>query len=149
MESYSEIVSSGLNELLEKNYDAEKGYKNAAENTDHVGLKAFFNRKASQRYDFGHELKDEIRAFGEQPDKSGSITGDVHRVFMDLKKFLSSSDNEAVLEEAIRGEKATIENYENVLEDTTLPPSTKAILERQKAAIEQDLSTIKSLEDLQ
>lgn len=39
--SYSENVSKKLNELLEKNYDAEKGYKLAAEKVNNQRLKSF------------------------------------------------------------------------------------------------------------
>lgn len=40
--SYSEEVSNKLNELLEKNYDAEKGYKLAAQKVKNERLKAFY-----------------------------------------------------------------------------------------------------------
>tara|TARA_B000000441_G_C21460572_1_gene187209 strand:+ start:419 stop:568 length:150 start_codon:yes stop_codon:yes gene_type:complete len=40
---YSEEVAEKLNELLEKNYDAEKGYKFAAEHIKSENLKAFFS----------------------------------------------------------------------------------------------------------
>ena len=54
-----------------------------------------------------------------------------------------------MLEEAIRGEKAAVEEYEEVLKETTLPPSTETLLTKQKQTIEQTLSTVKRLEDLQ
>ena len=46
---YSEKISKSLNELLEKNYDAEKGYINAAENVDSTDLKVFFKNRANER----------------------------------------------------------------------------------------------------
>jgi len=148
METYSEIVSNKLNDLLEKIYDAEKGYKKAAESVSHTGLKNFFNRKAQERYDFGHELKEEIYAFGEKPDTKGSITGDIHRVWMDLKQFFGSDNAEAMLEEAIRGEKATVKEYEDVLNDTTLPEKTRVILQKQMVYINNDLSKEILLDEL-
>jgi hypothetical protein len=54
----------------------------------------------------------------------------------------------AMLEEAIRGEKAAIDEYNDVLEDTTLPPSTQRVLLEQKNKISNGLATIKGLEDL-
>jgi hypothetical protein len=53
-----------------------------------------------------------------------------------------------MLEEAIRGEKASIEEYNEVLNETSLPTSTKSILTIQKNTIINGLSNIKSLEDL-
>lgn len=148
MKTYTEEVASKLNQLLEKSYDAEKGYHKAAENVDHSGLKNFFNRKSNQRRDFGHEIKDEIRAFGQEVDKGGSLTGSAHRAWMDVKALFSGDDSESMLEEAIRGEKASVEEYDDVLKETSLPSSTRSILESQRNKIQGDLSEVKSLENL-
>ncbi|WP_300026686.1 PA2169 family four-helix-bundle protein [uncultured Maribacter sp.] len=148
MSTYTEEVGNKLNELLEKTYDAEKGFKKAAENTEHTQLKAFFETKAKQRYDFGHELKSEIKTFGQEIDKGDSITGKAHRAWMDVKALFSSDSAEAMLEEAIRGEKAAIEEYDDVLEDTSLPSTTATVLRSQKEAIKNGLSNIKMLEDI-
>ncbi|MGA9324528.1 MAG: PA2169 family four-helix-bundle protein [Salegentibacter sp.] len=143
---YSEKVSKELNELLEKNYDAEKGYKFAAEKAEDADLQKFFEERAAERYDFGHELKAEIRNFGESPDKGSSVKGDTHRTWMNLKATFSSDKEEAVLEEAVRGEKAAVEDYENVLKDPDIPPSTANLLLKQKNAIVASLNKVKSLE---
>ncbi len=148
MNTYTEKVGERLNDILEKTYDAEKGFKKAAENTDHTALKAYFERKAQERYSFGHQLKEEIRQFGQEPDKGGSAAGAMHRTWMDVKAFFSADDAESMLEEAIRGEKAAIDEYSDVLEDTSLPPSTQRVLMEQRNKIANGLSTIKGLEDL-
>lgn len=57
MNTYTQEVGQKLNALLEKTYDAEKGFKKAAENIENNSLKIYFNRKAEERYTFGHELK--------------------------------------------------------------------------------------------
>jgi uncharacterized protein (TIGR02284 family) len=148
MITYTETIGERLNAILEKTYDAEKGYKKAAENTDNKGLKAFFNRKSQERYDYGHSLKTEIKQFGEEVDKGGSVTGAVHRAWMDTKAFFSADDAESMLEESIRGEKAAVEEYEDVLKDTALPSSTATLLTQQMNKIKADLNNIKRLEDL-
>lgn len=145
--SYSNEISKKLNELLEKNYDAEKGFKNAAEDVKNEQLKIFFKEKAQQRYEFGHELKSEIRNFGDTPDKGTSIKGDAHRVWMDLKSALSRDNEEAVLEEAIRGEKAAVEDYNEVIAEREMPPSTANLLIKQRNAIERTLNKVKNFED--
>ncbi|WP_299125754.1 PA2169 family four-helix-bundle protein [uncultured Winogradskyella sp.] len=149
MSNYTEEVGEKLNGLLEKTYDAEKGYKKAAENVEHSGLKSFFNRKAQERYNFGHELKSEIKSFGQDVDKGGSITGSAHRAWMDVKSLFSNDNAESMLEEAIRGEKSSVEEYNDVLNETSLPSTTKLLLSKQKQTIESGLSTIERLEDLQ
>ncbi|WP_452219643.1 ferritin-like domain-containing protein [Lacinutrix salivirga] len=148
MSTYTDKLGNRLNALLEKNYDAEKGYKKAAENAKHQGLKNFFNKKAQERYNFGHELKTEIKSFGQEVDKGGSLTGKAHRAWMDVKAALSSDNDESMLEEAIRGEKASVEEYNEVIGETELPLTTKNVLVNHKNTIESELNTIKRLEDL-
>lgn len=148
MNTYTKEVGTKLNELLERTYDAEKGFKNAAENVDHAALKSYFDQKAQERYNFGHELKSEIKSFGQEVDKGGSVTGSAHRTWMNVKALFSGDNEESMLEEAIRGEKAAIEDYQEVLNETSLPSSTHKILSSQKNTIESGLSNIKSLEDL-
>ena len=148
MSTYTEEVGEKLNDLLEKTYDAEKGFKKAAENVDNSALKSYFSQKAQERYSFGHELKSEIKSFNQEVDKGGSLTGDAHRTWMDIKAMFSADDAESMLEEAIRGEKIAIKEYENVLTEVSLPTSTKSILSTQKNKIQMGLSRIKTLEDL-
>ncbi len=128
-------------------FSSEKGFKKAAENIEHPSLKTYFKSKAEERYNFGHELKSEIRNFGEEPDKGSSFAGDAHRTWMNLKTSLSSDKEEAVLEEAIRGEKASVEEYNEVLKDTNLPASTGNILTKQRDSITASLNKVKTLEN--
>ncbi|QNJ97199.1 ferritin-like domain-containing protein [Constantimarinum furrinae] len=143
---YTEKMSNKLNELLEKNYDAEKGYKKAAEIVENPQLKSFFKDQAQNRYDFGHELKSEIRNYGETPEKSGSFKGATHRTWMDIKSTFTSNDEEAILEEVVKGEKAAKEEYNEVINDTTLPPTTQSILSKHKESIDAAIRNAKNFE---
>ncbi len=144
--SYSKEISGKLNSLLEKNYDAEKGYKKAAEHVKNERLKKFFTERAKERYDFGHELKSEIQNFGEKPDKGTSLKADAHRSWINFKSSLTGDKDEAVLEEAVRGEKAAVDEYEEVLKSPDIPASTGNILMKQKNAIVASLNEVKTLE---
>lgn len=148
MSTDKQTTAHKLNDLLEKTYDAEKGYKKAAENTDGSALKAYFIKKAQERYDFGHQLKAEIKAFGENVDGGDSLTGKARRTWMDIKAMFTSNNDEAMLEEAIRGEKASVTDYKKVLDGRAMPLSTTALLKSQKESIENGLSAIRTLEDL-
>ncbi|QNM85592.1 PA2169 family four-helix-bundle protein [Polaribacter pectinis] len=148
MSTYTEEVGEKLNELLEKTYDAEKGFKKAADNIENQALKNYFKSKAQERYSFGHELKEEIRTYNQEIDKGGSVAGSAHRAWMDIKALFSLDDEESMLEEAIRGEKTAVKEYEEVISETSLPSSTKSLLESQKNKIENGLYNIKSLEDI-
>lgn len=148
MSTYTEKVSEKLNTLLEKSYDAKQGYHKAADHTNNPALKAYFERKSKERNQFGHAIESEIRNFGQEAEKGGSVTGSAHRAWMDVKSFFSADSDESMLEAAITGEKAAIDDYEDVLKETSLPPSTLTLLTNQVNNIKGDLATIKKLEDL-
>lgn len=148
MSTYTETISSKLNDLLERTYDAEKGFRKAAENTEHAYLKRYFERKSLERKNFALELNNEIRSFGETPETSGSIEGTAHRAWMDVKALFSSDNDESMLEEAIRGENTALNDYNDVINDHGLPMSTQSILIKQRDTIATDLKAIKRLEDL-
>lgn len=143
---YSEKISNKLNELLTKNYDAEAGYKLASENVKNNTLKEYFNRRAKERYDFGHQIKNEIKVYGETPDKGTSLKGDAHRLWMNVKSTLSKDNEESILEETIRGEKNAIEEYNNILEEPNIPPTTESILNNQRNNIKSALEEVKAFE---
>lgn len=148
MKTIQEKITNKLEPLLIRSYDAEKGFKKAAENTQNQALKKYFKTKAKQRNQFSMELIDEIKQLGGDFYKSGSLEGSVHRAWMDLKIYFTDDNAEAMLEESILGEKKAIEDYKEVIYDTTIPPSIKSILEAQVHQIENGLSTIKNLENI-
>ncbi len=143
---YSKKIADKLNDLLEKNYDSEKGYQLAEEKVDDPRLKEIFKSRSQNRYDHGHELKAEIKKYGESPDKGTSIKGDIHRSWMNIKSSLSSNKEEAILEEAIRGEKAAVENYDEVIGEADIPATTKELLTKQRDHIKSALEEVKKLE---
>lgn len=147
---YSEKISNKLNDLLTRTYDAEKGYKLAQEKVENPSIKKFLGDKVQQRYNFGHELKKEIMSFGQLPDKGGSLKGDIHRTWMNLTATISSDETERILEEVERGEKASIEEYNDILNDSdmVLAPSTENVLRKQRNAIEESLNMVNKFEEL-
>lgn len=148
METKSKKLVNQLEEILEKNRDAQKGYAKAAENADSHSLKNYFNRKARERKSFNDALKAELVATYDEIDDDGSFTGTIHRTWMDIKNFFSGNSDEAMLEEAIRGDKASVEEYEEVLKDAALPMRVSTLIRDQNMKIRTDLNKIRSLEDL-
>ena len=149
MDTRSKELVDQLEEILEKNRDAEKGYAKAAENAKSNGLQSYFRRKSDERKDFNNQLRKMLVASYDEIDENGSFTGSIHRAWMDVKSFFSGNEDEAMLEEAIRGDKAAVKEYEEVLEDNVLPVAIDTLIRDQKAKIQSDLNTIKSLEDLE
>ncbi|MHA7056435.1 ferritin-like domain-containing protein [Aquimarina sp. M1] len=146
---YTEKITKRLNDLLEKNYDAEKGYQTAMENVDNVALKDYFKDRESERNNFGHELKDEIKLYGEDPRKGTSFTADAHRVWMNFKAALSNNDEEAILKETVRGEEAFVEEYNEILSEVSLPESTKRLIMKQRSLAISALDDAKRFESIQ
>ena len=139
-----------LNELLEKNYDAEKGYKKAMEHTQNPDLKKFLKNQAVQRNHFATEIDKNIHMLNEHPKESskGSTLGSIHRIWIDVKSSWSKKNDEAMLEECLRGEKSSLKDYEEKLEKNILDPKVKGMLEEHRDKIKKTLKQIKILEDL-
>ncbi len=144
--NYTDNIGNKLNELLEKNYDAEAGYKLAKEKVEDSRMKNFFDTQQKERYNFGHELKTEMKTFGQEPEKGTSLKGDAHRMWMNIKSTFSNDNQEAMLEEAIRGEKKAVEEYTEIINDSTLPASTKTILTKHRDRIQSTLKSINVME---
>ncbi len=139
--------SDQLNDLLKRNYDAAKGYRKAAEHVDSPELASFMEGYAQQRDGFVRELRTLVSGLGGTPQEEKDIPGSLHHAWMDLKAAFSSNDDEAMLEECIRGEKAAIKEYDEVLGDTNLPANVSAILRDQRMKIEEALHKVEELEE--
>ncbi|MEH6656522.1 ferritin-like domain-containing protein [Leeuwenhoekiella marinoflava] len=146
-QSHDETVAS-LQELLEKTYDAEAGYKEALKKAENVHLKNYLKERAVLRNRFATELSDALIRLDEKPKEKGSTVGDLHRTWMNIKQAFSTDKDEAILEECIRGEKASVEEYEEVLQKKPYRPEITNIITSQKREVAQSLSNIKTLEDL-
>tara|TARA_R110000850_G_scaffold80862_1_gene173481 strand:+ start:20845 stop:21333 length:489 start_codon:yes stop_codon:yes gene_type:complete len=147
-EKSKENLVDNLQGLLEKNYDAEKGFKNAITNAKDKNLKEFLKIQSARRHRFATELDQEIRSLNEKPKESGSTTGTLHRTWIDIKSSIAGNNDEAVLEECIRGDKASEEEYRETLNKNNFPPQIETVLHNQLNEIQTTLSQVKSLESL-
>jgi len=137
-----------IKEILEKNEDGFKGYEKAAKNADSAALRTYFQNKASKRKEFNAKLKSEMRTAYTDFDVDGSFGGTIHRAWMDVKSLFSADDDESMLEESIRGDKAAIDEYNDVIEYDNLPVGLKNLLISQRDQIQQDIAKNDSLESL-
>jgi uncharacterized protein (TIGR02284 family) len=145
--AHDETVSA-LNQLLEKNYDAEQGYKNALLDAKNDRLKTYFKRQAASRSQNANELDKAIRDLNATPIENGSTQATVHRAWMDFKTAITGKDDEAVLEECIRGDKAAVDEYQSVLNNQNYLHESKDLVRYQLNGIQNTLDTIKKLEDI-
>ncbi len=146
---FNETTENKLNDLIGKAYDAEKGFKKVAEHVESPRLKSFFTEKARERSSHVNELSSILRQKGlDITEDAGSVKGNLHRAWIDTKAFFSSEDDEAMLEEVRTGEKAAIEDYQDVLESCELDAPVKNMLLQQKNAIEASYNKADYLENI-
>ncbi|MEJ1222536.1 ferritin-like domain-containing protein [Sediminicola sp. 1XM1-17] len=148
METTNDKVYKEIREILEKNRDAEKGYAKAADKAESAALKSYFRRKSTERRDFNAKLVGEIQTAYPDFDANGSFAGNIHRAWMDVKALFSMDNDEAMLEEAIRGDKAAIDEYDDVLDKYNLPTGLRFLLSEQRENIQMEVAQNKTLEDL-
>jgi len=150
MKSKKEI-SKKVNALIEKNIDAYKGFKKASENAEDKELESYLLQQASERRAFSGKLSSSLKAYNPDfdVDTDGSTSGSAHRTWMDVKAALSMDDDESLLEECIRGDKASVEEYEEFLEDyPNVSNDISSSIREQLQNIKTTLNRVKLLEDL-
>ncbi|NNE31576.1 MAG: PA2169 family four-helix-bundle protein [Winogradskyella sp.] len=143
---YEKEISNRLNELIEKNMNAKEGYSKAIDKVENSEVKSFFKHCAEERARFVKELRAEVWGTGEIPENSGNITGEIHRNWMSLKAAFSSNNEEAMLEETLRGEKSSLEEYNEMLSNASMPISITNILRKQRNSIEATISKAENFE---
>ncbi len=139
-------LSDQLNGLLKRNYDVAHGYRKASELVDQPELVNFMETYAYQRNGFVQEIRTLVSGLGGDPEEDKDIPGNLHYTWMNLRAAYADNNNEAMLEECIRGEKAAIHEYQKVLEDTNLPSNVRAILNDQMCRIAEALRRVEELE---
>ncbi|HDZ14184.1 hypothetical protein LCGC14_0665980 [marine sediment metagenome] len=148
MSKRTDEIFKEIKEILAKNEDAFKGYEKASENADSSTLTVYFKEKAAKRKEFNMNLRREIKGAYEDFDDSGSFGGTVHRAWMDIKNLFSADSDEAMLEESITGDKAAIEEYNDVIEYENLPLGLKNLLISQRDDIQMDVAENDTLESI-
>lgn len=142
--SYEQDLIKSLNDLIEKNYDAKKGFENASENIFDQNLKEFFASCARQRFQFIQGLNREILRLGGYPEGL-RINEDIHMTWMDIRSALANYNENKVLNECIKGETAALREYREIAETRSLPLTTRNLIEIQMAAIQERINSLKLL----
>ncbi len=142
----NENLIEELNDIIVKNYDASKGFKNAASNVKLQELKEVFLECSTQRNKFAGELQQEIRSLGGEPKHETSAISAMHRAWMDVKSAVSSDEEEAILGACVTGEKAAVKEYDDLL-DQNIPANIREVIQTQRNVVNDTLQSIKILED--
>lgn len=146
-----EEVSDKVNELIEKNMDAYKGFKKASENTKNMHLRDYLIDEATERKDFADQLLVKLKTYNPEwdVDAQGSATATLHRSWINLKSIVTGSSDKSILEECMRGDRASVAEYEEFLKDySSVSPEINSLIQKQLQNIVTSLDSQFRLEDL-
>ncbi|MBA1199854.1 PA2169 family four-helix-bundle protein [Pseudomonas plecoglossicida] len=152
MSNPNKDVIDVLNDLIEYSKDGEKGFKTSAEDVKNPELKAFFVKRAAGCATSAAELQSEVRRLGGDPETSTSVSGDLHRGWVNLKSMLTGKDDEAILNEVERGEDHALKAYKEAREKLvklgrTATDSSYNLVETQLQGVQRNHDEVKVLRD--
>ncbi|ABE34787.1 hypothetical protein DR64_6487 [Paraburkholderia xenovorans LB400] len=139
-------VVSVLNDLVETSKDGEKGFRKAAEDAHDAQLKTLFLSRAEDCARGARELQDAVTALGGKPETGGSMSGALHRGWVDVKSAVTDRSDREILAECEKGEDVAKKRYHDALEKE-LPADVRAIVERQYQGVLQNHDRVRDLRD--
>lgn len=144
----SDEAMGWLQKLIEVNLDSRKGFAEAAENLENnQELESLFCRIANERSAQASQLQALVAASGEEPEAHSSMSAAAHRAWMDLRTALGGG-NQAVLEEAERGEDHILHTYEDAIHDLAGSPCAPTV-QQQYAAVKASHDFVREMRDRQ
>lgn len=138
-------VIATLNSLTETCKDGEVGFRTAAEALSDQAIKAAFGKFARDRGQMARDLQDEVQGLGGTPEASGSVSGAVHRGWINIKSVITGKDDQKIIAEAERGEDIAKAAYESALEES-LPAQVRALIERQAVQVRAAHHQVRAME---
>jgi uncharacterized protein (TIGR02284 family) len=135
-------IKDTVSKLIETCKDGQEGYRQAAETIQNLEYKSFFELQSAERGRFATELQ----SFVADKDKdSGSMSGALHRTWIDLKGKLGAGDA-AILSSVEQGEDDAKHTYEDALKGSP-PAELVSIIRRQYASVKNAHDRVKSWRD--
>jgi len=137
-----------INDLIEINNDRVAGFEKAIAdiNDENIDLKELFQGYAQQSRKYGQELA-AIVGSADEIETGNSVSGTLHRAWIDIKSLFGGSDRASILSEAERGEDAIKKAYSDALSSGELPASSVDVISSQAQGINSAHDQIKALRD--
>lgn len=139
-------VTDAINHLLELCRDGENGFHLAASAIDDPSLKAELIQYSMQRRDFATDLAGALGTLGETPRERGTVSGAVHRGWINIRAAIAARNTHAVLAECERGEDAAVEAFGDAI-GNGLPAEVAPLIESQFVQVQRVHDRIKFLRD--
>lgn len=136
-----------LNDLVAVDLDAREGFKLAADDAKDLELKELFANLSRQREEFARALQTEVRNLGGKLREHGTLSGAIHRGWLNLKAAIASRNNHAVLSECEEAEDHALKAYSDAAASSLLSPTAREMVESQLAAVQEAHNRIRDLRD--
>lgn len=133
-----------INHLIEISNDGEDGFLDASEEVENLQLKQYLLRKSEQVKQSVIELQNLVRELGGEPSDSSTIGGYLHRMWIDIKTFITENDTLAVLEELERGEDVALHEYREASKKD-LPINATHVVARQLLGAQRNHDEIREM----
>lgn len=144
----TENATGILNDLIEINNDRVAGFEKAIADIkdENIDLKELFQGYAAQSRKNGQELAALVGS-AENVETGNSVSGTLHRAWIDVKSIFGGSDRAGILSEAERGEDAIKKAYQDALSSGELPAEAVSTVTNQANEIQAAHDQIKALRD--
>lgn len=147
MESNKETIGI-LNDLIEINNDRIKGFENAlTELEGHQELRSVFTEKIAESQKFRSDLTEEVQVLGSDAETGTSVSGTIHRTWLEVKAKFTGHSEHSILEDCEFGEDAILKAYKTALSEEHVPAYIRDILNDQQTALKASHDEIKALRD--
>jgi len=144
MEQDKDAIST-LNSLIETCNDGAKGFETAAQEVRDSSARQLFQQYARERSQFADELRAEVQRLGGRPEEGGSVSGAVHRGWMNIKDAVAGHDDKTIIAEAERGEDVAVASYQRALQQG-LPANIEPTVRRQFTEVKSAHDHVRDLE---
>jgi len=133
-----------LNTLIETCKYGEYGFRSCAEHVKSTQLRQVFTSRAEECRNAASQLQTLVIRLGGKADTGSSVTGTMHRGWVNLKAMLSGDSDQAALNECERGEDAALARYRDAIKKS-LPDDVAAVVQRQYEGVKRNHDQIRTL----
>ena len=133
----TKLATKTLDGLINKNIQAERVFFMASKKVTAESLTQWFDVRKKEMNSC--DISDK--------DLQNTVEGLVYN-WIDFKTIQAATDDETILKEALRAEKAAVDEYNSILSNTKLPSRIVVILKKHCAKIEYGLAILKELDSI-
>jgi uncharacterized protein (TIGR02284 family) len=137
-----------IKDLIQTLEDGRKGFLEASESSKDPEVARVLLGFSQQRAELSSQLQTVGAGYGDSAyDQGGSVTGAMHRGWINLKTAIASHNAHAVLEECEQGEDHAVAKFRSALNED-LPSNVREVIESQFADVKVAHDRIRMLRDL-